>query len=200
MLSLSRGINPGSSSILLQARRWLAGKVSLGRNGPIRITSFESSRCRSESEPFGSEDLIQFPDVMGFEEFENKISWEGTHNFSYGWRTARIRVSLLDSPVLRTPFSLLTIEITIFLFELYERTRSRSRGTNLLKTERKGKPIVRPGFRDFLTTLYNYNLWKRGEAPLGEMSQSFLLYTIPTKEKRAHSDREHTKQRKDWPA
>jgi hypothetical protein len=36
-------------SILLQARGWLVGKVSLGRNGPIRITSFESSRCRSES-------------------------------------------------------------------------------------------------------------------------------------------------------
>lgn len=36
----------------------LVGKVSLGRNGPIRITSFESSRCRSESSTFGSEDLI----------------------------------------------------------------------------------------------------------------------------------------------
>lgn len=46
------------SSILLQARGWLVGKVSLGRNGPIRITSFESSRCRSESSTFGSEDLI----------------------------------------------------------------------------------------------------------------------------------------------
>ncbi|KAM7249638.1 hypothetical protein ACFE04_011469 [Oxalis oulophora] len=50
-------------SILLQARGWLVGKVSLGRNGPIRITSFESSRCRSESSGinliYGREDLLK---------------------------------------------------------------------------------------------------------------------------------------------
>ncbi|CAL1380021.1 unnamed protein product [Linum trigynum] len=32
-------VPPGGSSILLQARGWLVGKVSLGRNWPIRITS-----------------------------------------------------------------------------------------------------------------------------------------------------------------
>jgi len=53
---LSWGMVP-RSSILLKA--W-ACPVSLGRNGPIRITSFESSRCRSESSTFGSEDLISW--------------------------------------------------------------------------------------------------------------------------------------------
>ncbi|KAK8491890.1 hypothetical protein V6N11_014014 [Hibiscus sabdariffa] len=56
---------PLTTRILLQARGWLVGKVSLGRNGPIRITSFESSRCRSESSTFGFEALSR-PDAVGF--------------------------------------------------------------------------------------------------------------------------------------
>ena len=56
---------PLTTRILLQARGWLVGKVSLGRNGPIRITSFESSRCRSESSTFGFEALSR-PDAVGY--------------------------------------------------------------------------------------------------------------------------------------
>lgn len=53
----------------------------------------------------------------------------------------------------------------------------RSRGTNLLKTERKGKPIVRPGFRDFLPTGYSIQFMKERRSPTrGDESKLSLIY------------------------
>lgn len=81
-------------------------------------------------------------------------------------------------------FKLTQIEIIIFLFELYERTRSRSCMTDLLKTERKRNQIVHPGFCDLLPTSYSIQFMKEGRSPT--RGDEIL-----------HSDREHAKQRKD---
>jgi len=96
-----------------------------------------------------------------------------------------IRVSLVDSPVLRTPFSLLTIEITFFSYTK-ELDHDLAGLISWKLKERESQSYVLVS-GTFFPQVILYNVWKRGEAPLGEMSQSFLLYTIPTKEKRSHS-------------
>lgn len=67
MVFLSFGmVPPGGSSILLKARGWLVGRVSLGLNGPIRITVFDL-RVRDVGASLILSFLkIEFPDAVRY--------------------------------------------------------------------------------------------------------------------------------------
>lgn len=70
--------------------------------------------------------------------------------------------------------------------------------TNLLKSQRKENPFVRPGFGDFHPNGCLIQFMKDKCPTKGEIGQMFLLHTTPTKNNRPHSYREHMKKMKYW--